>query len=103
MFKSLIMMTVVLLASCTWVKLTKEAEKVRVLSIQEVQGCDLKGTVTVSLKSNIGPVERSKEKVRKELEILARNNAAEMSADTVVAVSAIKDGQQNFDVYRCVR
>lgn len=90
------------LSACTWVKLTPGAEKVRVLSAQEVQSCTKKGKTTVSVKADVAGIERSQEKVKTELETLARNSAVELNGDTVVPTSEIKDGKQTFDVYRCI-
>lgn len=91
------------LAACTWVKPTPEGEKVRLLSKIEVQNCDYKGDATVSLMSKVGPVKRKTEKVKKELQVLARNNAAQMGGDTIVVMSDIVKGEQTFGVYRCVK
>jgi starvation-inducible outer membrane lipoprotein len=90
------------LSACTWVDLTPEGEKVRVLSAQEVQSCTKKGKTTVSIKADVGGIERDREKVKTELETLARNSAVDLNGDTVVPTSEIKDGKQTFDVYRCV-
>ena len=90
------------LSACTWVKLTPEGEKVRVLSAQEVQSCTKKGKTTVSVKADIAGIERDQDKVKEELEILARNSAIDLNGDTVVPASEIKDGKQVFDVYRCI-
>jgi hypothetical protein len=98
----LVIFAVNLLAGCTWVKLTPEGEKVRVLSVTEISSCKKLGKTTVSLKSTIAGFERNEEKVKKELEILARNRAMDLGGDTVVPVSEISEGQQTFGVYRCV-
>ncbi|MGW8247949.1 MAG: DUF4156 domain-containing protein [Acidiferrobacterales bacterium] len=90
------------LSACTWVELTPAGEKVRVLSAQEVQSCTKKGKTTVSVKADVGGIERDREKVKGELEILARNSAIDLNGDTVVPTSDIKDGKQTFDVYRCI-
>ena len=45
---------------------------------------------------------RGEEKVKKELEALARNSAANMDGDTVVPITDIEDGKRTFAVYRCV-
>ena len=42
-------------------------------------------------------------KVAGELATLARNSAAQLGGDTVVATSEITDGSQTFAVYRCGR
>ena len=92
------------LHACTWVKPTPEGQKVRVAQPSEIGAwCERKGEVASILKSRIAGVERSPTKVAGELETLARNEAALMSGDTVVAESTIKDGRQLFGVYSCGR
>jgi len=97
-----ILFLVLLLPACTWVELTPAGEKVRVLSADEVGSCAKKGKTTVSLKAEVAGIERNTEKVKKELEMLARNSAVDLKGDTVVATSEIVNGKQTFDVYRCV-
>lgn len=90
------------LTACTWVKLTPGGEEVRVASADEVQSCTKKGKTNVSLKADIAGIDRNREKVRKELETLARNHTAELNGDTIVPASTIENGKQTFDVYRCI-
>lgn len=90
-----------MLTACTWVKLTPGGEKVQLANASEVQSCTKKGKTTVSLKADIAGIERNREKVKKELETLARNHTAELNGDTIVPASAIENGKQTFDVYRC--
>jgi len=92
----------VLLSACTWVKLSPEGEKARVLEEREVGSCKKLGNTTVSLKATIAGIERSAEKVKKELEVLARNHARDLNGDTVVPLTEIENGQQTFSVYRCI-
>ncbi|MFO7603134.1 MAG: DUF4156 domain-containing protein [Gammaproteobacteria bacterium] len=102
--KILVLLCLVMLAStaCTWVKLTPEGEKVRVLAIDEVGSCKKLGTTTVSLRAKVAGFERGDEKVKTELEALARNRAIDLHGDTVVPFSDVENGQQTFSVYRCV-
>ncbi|MBN1379707.1 MAG: DUF4156 domain-containing protein [Gammaproteobacteria bacterium] len=90
------------LQACTWVKLTEEGEKARVLSASEVSNCKLVGKTTSVSKATIAGVERNEEKLQKELETLARNSASDLKGDTVVAIDKPVDGKQVFLVYRCV-
>ena len=90
------------LNACTWVDLTPAGEKVRGLSADEVHSCTKKGKTTVSVKADIAGIERDQDKVKEELEILARNSAIDLNGDTVVPTSEIIDGKQTFDVYRCI-
>jgi hypothetical protein len=90
-----------LLHACTWVKATPEGAKVRVAQANELENCESRGEVTASLKSRVGGFERKPGKVAGELETLARNEAATMDGDTIVAESLVRDGKQTFGVYRC--
>jgi len=101
-WKLMILLIAGLLVSCTWVKLTPEGEKVRVLSIDEVASCKKLGKTTTSLKDKIVGMARNEAKVQKEMQALARNSAADMGGDTVVPASEVQDGRQTFEVYKCV-
>jgi hypothetical protein len=92
-----------IVVSCTWVKLTDEGEKTRVLSASEVKSCKKLGKTTAVSKAKVAGVERNEEKLQKELETLARNSAVELKGDTVVPVGSPVDGKQVFEVYRCVK
>jgi len=89
-------------ASCSFVKATDEGEQVRLVSAGQAASCRKIGKTTVSVLSKVGFVERSKETMGEELGTLAKNSAASMGGDVIVRVSDIKDGEQSFDVYKCI-
>jgi len=89
------------LTACTWVKPTPAGEFVRVAYADAVVACTRKGNVKVSLKDKVAGVGRKAEKVAMELSVLARNEAATMGGDTVVAESPVSEGSQEFGVYQC--
>lgn len=91
-----------LLSACAWVEPTQQGEKVRVLSAAEVTKCQKVGQTTVSLLAKLGGIERLPERVQDELNVLARNSAAEMGGDTVVPITPVEDGKQTFAIYRCM-
>lgn len=91
-----------LLSACSFVKLTDQGEKVRVLNMSEVSKCTLLGHTTANTQPTAVGVDRHPEVIQEELESLARNSASNLNGDTVVAEGGIKDGSQRFAVYRCV-
>lgn len=91
-----------LLPACTWVDLKPQAEKVRILAAQEVGRCREVGRVSANTKDKIGFIARSRDSVQEEVNFLARNNAADMGADTLVPAGPLVDGEQAFKVYRCI-
>ena len=91
-----------LLPACAWVDLKPQGEKVRVLAAQEVGRCKEIGRVTTSTAAKVGFIARGKDTVQEEVYRLARNNAAAMGGDSVVAIGPLVDGEQPFKVYRCI-
>jgi len=89
------------MTACTWVKLTPEAKNVRVATEEEVKDCQRKGQATVSLKSKVIGVKRSRDKVKLELETLGRNSAINLGGNAIVPASLIEQGKRTFDVYFC--
>lgn len=95
--------TLGLMAGCTWVKLTDEGEKVYVVQVSELTDCKRVGTTEAIGKDRIGILERNEEVLTGELETLARNSAARMGGDTIVADGPVKDGRRTYIVYDCPR
>lgn len=89
------------ITGCTWVKATPNAERVRIVPTDRVADCNKVGDLSVYTKSRVAGVNRKVAIVKQELETLARNEAAEMGADTIISASDILDGRQSYIAYRC--
>ncbi len=91
-----------LLAGCTWgIKLNDAGRQVRTAWLSDVSGCKNMGKITVSVMDRVGPVNRNDIKVRDELEVMARNEAATMGADTVKPLGDPRGGEQSWGAYQC--
>ena len=91
----------VVITGCTWVKPTATGEMVKTATFEQVKMCQNLAKVTVTVLDKVAFIPRSEEQVAGELETMAKNSAAELNGDTVVAVSKVIDGEQAFNVYRC--
>jgi len=89
------------LSACTWVPLTGEGERVQLRTLDQVRACEHKSRVTVSVKDKVAGIARNEDKVRGELETLARNEAARVGGNAVAAESEPADGRQVFLIYHC--
>ncbi|HYE37466.1 DUF4156 domain-containing protein [Methylocaldum sp.] len=89
-------------SGCTWVELKPQGEKIRMLTPPEVGRCKYLGRITSNTAATIGIFARSKNTVQEEVDRLARNNAADMGGDTIVPTGPLIDGEQSFNVYRCI-
>jgi len=98
---SLLLVAVATMSACTWVKPTEQAKNVAVANAANVRGCALLREVSVSVTAKLGPILRNDEKVATELATLARNEATTFSGDTVVPITAVENGHQSFNVYKC--
>lgn len=90
-----------LVSGCSWVELTPKANDVQILKPHAVYGCQRIGVTSASSLNKVGFINRSKEKIEEEIQVLARNKAVEMGGNVLVADSDITEGSQRFVVYRC--
>ena len=86
--------------ACTWVKPTPAGETVREATIDAVAACEHIGSVSGTTTDRI-VLQRNAEVIRKEQVTLARNQAATMSGNTIVAKGPSQGATLQFDVYRC--
>ncbi|HEY8009716.1 MAG TPA: DUF4156 domain-containing protein [Rudaea sp.] len=102
-FSTLLISVALLPAACTWVNPTVSGGSVRVAYDGNVSGCRDAGTVSVTVADKIAFYHRSELKVRDELETMARNEAAQLPADTIKPLNEPSDGAQRFQAYVCGR
>ena len=98
----LLLAPVLLLSACSWgITMDDAAKNVRTAWSGDVSSCRDLGKVTVSVMDRVGPVDRNTITVRDELEVLARNEAAKMHADTIKPLADPADGSQPWGAYQC--
>jgi hypothetical protein len=91
-----------LLGACSWgINLDEGGKQVRTAWSGDLSACRELGKVTVSVMDHVGPVDRNDIKVRDELEVMARNEAARMHADTIKPLAEPGDGSQPWGAYQC--
>lgn len=89
-------------SGCVFVQPTEAGKKVRVLTADEVDRCRSLGNVTSTVQERVGVIIRRQDTVEDDVLQNAKNAAADMGGDTIVAVSALEAGKQTFGVYRCL-
>ncbi|GGY29354.1 hypothetical protein GCM10008098_23340 [Rhodanobacter panaciterrae] len=98
----LLLVPVLLLSACSWgITMDDAAKNVRTAWSGDVSSCKELGKVTVSVMDHVGPVDRNTITVRDELEVLARNQAAQMHADTIKPLAEPSNGSQPWGAYQC--
>lgn len=98
----LLLVPVLLLNACSWgITMDDAAKNVRTAWSGDVSSCRELGKVTVSVMDHVGPVDRNIITVRDELEVLARNQAAQMHADTIKPLAEPSNGSQPWGAYQC--
>jgi hypothetical protein len=98
-----VLLATVLASGCSLVQLTPAGAGVRLASAEAVVTCTSLGRITASVIHEVGFLPRHPDAVQDNINVTARNSAANMGADTIVPASKIVDGKQTFDVYRCLR
>ncbi len=94
-------LTVIFLSACTWVEPTKESKDVTLVKSFNVKSCKKLSTTIISVVQKVGIITRDKNTVTEELITLAKNKAASLGGDSIVAHKPAVDGSMTFDIYKC--
>jgi Domain of unknown function (DUF4156) len=89
------------LPACTWVEPTKEGSAVLLVKDFNVAACKKLGSTTSTVKHKVGIITRDEETVTEELVTLAKNKAADMGGNSIVAQGPANEGRMSFDIYKC--
>ena len=85
----------------TLIGVREGAERVSLADAKQVAACQSKGKINVSVLAHIGLTERDAEDVEANLYQLARNNAVDAGADTLVKGESTEFGKRQFEMYKC--
>lgn len=97
-----LVLVIICLPACTWVKITEEGGKVTLIEELNAKDCIKHGTVKATVKHKMGVMlTRAEDTVKEELITLARNRAAELGGDSIVAKGPVNEGSMSFDIYKC--
>ena len=88
------------LSSCTYVKVSDAGAAVTQASQTDVASCEQLGEVVTHTRHKV-LLDRPSGKVKQELIDLARNQAASMGANAIVAQGEPVNGAQTFTAYKC--
>lgn len=77
------------------------ADRVSMADAKQVTGCQSKGKTIVTVLSKIGFITRSEEDIEANLYQLARNNAVDAGADTLVKGESTAFGKRTFEMFKC--
>lgn len=92
------------LGGCTWVELTDAGRDVRVVETKAEaasEDCERIGRISATTRERVMGMKRPDDTLREELAALARNEAARIGGNTIVALEAPSEGRQPFAVWRC--
>ena len=90
-----------LATACTWVSPTAAGRAVAVRDAVPDEACRRLGGVTATTRATLGGSPRGEEKIRTELDTLARNEAAGLGANLVVPASEIVSGRREYNAWLC--
>jgi len=77
------------------------ADRVSLADANQVSGCQSKGKTIVSVLPKIGFLKRNVEDVEANLYQMARNDAVDAGADTIVKGESEEFGKRTFEMYKC--
>lgn len=97
---AMVVAAAVLIPACTWVKIPDDARAVAIVDSSAVGNCKRLGSVSTNVAWKVAGIERGENKIRVELDNLARERAFGMGGNTLVRES-IRDGSGEYSAYAC--
>ncbi len=100
---SIVMPLIVGLSGCasSLIGERKGSDRVSLADANQIGGCQSKGKTIVSVLAKVGFLNRLEEVVEDELLQMARNDAVDAGADTVVKGESQEFGRRTFELYKC--
>ncbi len=97
------LMSLVAVSACSSVIIGEKtgSDHVSLANPDQVKNCQSKGKINVSVIAKIGILPRSEEDVESNLYQMARNNAVDNGADTLVKGESPELGKRQFEMYKC--
>jgi len=86
---------------CTWVNENKAGRSIDITVIDQVKNCKKVGSIKASVKHKVGFVPRNNDKITRELQVLAKNEAVKIGANAIVANHAPTNGKQSYQAFAC--
>lgn len=77
------------------------SDRVSLADANQVGNCKSMGKTIVSVLAKVGFIDRAPEAVEENLYQLARNNAVDAGADTLVKGESKEFGTRTFEMYKC--
>ena len=77
------------------------ADRVSLADVTQVTACQSKGKTIVTVLAKIGIIPRNEQDVEDNLYQLAKNNAVDAGADTLVKGESKEFGKRLFEMYKC--
>ena len=101
--KKILLVTVSLLAGCAsnLIDVRPGSSDILLAKPGQVEGCESKGKIDVSVLARVGFISRSYDEVEANLLQLARNGAVDAGADTVVKGPSPEYGRRTYFMYKC--
>lgn len=97
----IITLCIILLPACSGVKPTIESNEVTLVKPFNVKTCKKLGSTVATVTHKVGIITLNDDVVTEKLVVLAKNRAAKMGGDSVVAQPPVIDGSMSFDIYKC--
>ena len=99
----LTLLSIAALSACSSVIIGDKpgSDHVSLANADQVANCISKGKINLTVMAKVGIIPRSEETVEDNLLQMARNNAVDNGADTLVKGASTELGKRQFEMYKC--
>ncbi len=99
----LALLSIAALSACSSAIIGKKEgfDHVSLANANQVANCQTKGKINITVMAKIGIIPRFKTDIEDNLLQMARNNAVESGADTLLKGESTELGTRTFEMYKC--
>ena len=99
----LALVSITALSACASVIIGQKegSDHVSLAKADQIANCQSKGKINITVMAKIGIIPRSEDDIEANLYQMARNDAVENGADTLVKGESKELGKRQFEMYKC--
>ena len=98
---SILISSLILFGCSKFIDIESGSESIKIVNKFNADQCVIKSTVTVSVLSEIGIIDRDPESIKLDLDQLAKNAAVRNQGNNIIKISSPEIGKATYQILHC--
>ena len=98
---SILISSIILLGCTKFIDIESGSENINIVNKFNADECTIKSTVTVSVLSEVGFIDRDPESIKLDLDQLAKNAAVNSKGNKIIKIGSPENGKATYQILNC--